>query len=433
MAREYGDMMTFKDKDSIVGNFFGGIKRGMNLQKEFGLGDILLKYARTGGVLFARSVEFSPIGFITSYRHIAKAKYAYENNKTYTKDVQREVEMSIARALFGTIGFTGLGYMLASLGIISGSDDDDDYLITELRKNIGLGRYQINIDALFRWATSFDKEQAKPRKGDKMFTYDWAMPVSMSITFGVDLQKNIDKNNNAENFLSDAVSTTVASFDSMMNMFNQSNLTTGIRNLFKGYDQKKNFATLTQNSITGFTGTFNNQLRQYLDNVYRDTSSDNFVEETINKIKYRLPGLSQTLPEQMSITGQVKEIYQNNSNNFFNVFINPGFLTEYEPTPGIDLILGLYNEFETLKVVPNQTKSYLTIDSVKVPLTEQETKMYAEIQGRATMEAIERLAVDSEFKKLSKENQVKRIEKVIDKIADQTRKELRSYVTNRVR
>ena len=430
IAREYGDWVTFKDKDSIIGGFFGGLKKTLNKvgNEDFGLGEILLKYARTGGVLLGRSIEFSPIGVLTSYRHIYQAKKAYENKQEYNKDVVKEVEMSIARGIFGTIGFSGLGYALSALGIVSG-DDDDEKLVSELRRRIGLGNYQINMSALFRYITSFDEKEAKFKKGDKLFTYNWALPMALSFGLGVDVERGMSKK--SKNMTSGLATGVVASIDGMMSMFGESNLMTGINNLFKGYDKGKNIRYMTQNAVTGFTGTFNNQLKQFNDNVYRDTKSDNFVTETINKIKSRLPILSESLPESYDVTGYPKEVFQNDSNTIFNVFFNPGFLTEYEASPGVELMLDLYEDTESLRVIPNEAPKFLTIDSEKIPLTTEERQQYAEILGRTTIDALDRLALNSEFKKLSKEGQAVSVEKTITKISNATRKEMRTLIIKR--
>ena len=101
--------------------------------------------------------------------------------------------MSIARGIFGTIGFSGLGLCFVCIrGIVSG-DDDDEKLVSELRRRIGLGNYQINMSALFRYITSFDEKEAKFKKGDKLFTYNWALPMALSFGLGVDVERGCSK------------------------------------------------------------------------------------------------------------------------------------------------------------------------------------------------------------------------------------------------
>ena len=94
-------------------------------------------------------------------------------------------------------------------------------------------------------------------------------------------------------------------------------------------------------------------------------------------------------------------------------------------------MLDLYEDTESLRVIPNEAPKFLTIDNEKIPLTTEERQQYAEILGRTTIDALDRLALNSEFKKLSKEGQAVSVEKTITKISNATRKEMRTLIIKR--
>ena len=149
-AQEYGEYITFQDKDNYIGETFSKgkavlnrlgigetVNRGGISTKEFGLGDIVLKYARTPGILLARAFEFSPAGFVKGIYHVTQGISANKKGESY--DGRKSTE-AFSRAIFGTAGFTMLGYALSALGMITGEDDEDQE-INEVAKAIGLGRY----------------------------------------------------------------------------------------------------------------------------------------------------------------------------------------------------------------------------------------------------------------------------------------------------
>lgn len=436
IARECGDWITFKDKDSVLGNLAGGMKRTANIiginSGEFGLGDVIAKYARTGGVLLARSLEYSPFGIGKTFYMVVKAKHDMNHNIESEKDLTREIELNIARSLFGTIGFTGLGILLASLGIITG-EPDDDKIYSNLERIVGLGAYKINVSALFRWIGSgFKKESAELQKGDVLFSYDWALPVSLSVGLGANIQKSVAERSSAGKSASRIATGVVASLEGMMNMFSASNLMQGVTNMFRGYDAGENIRTTVQNMLTGFTGTLLYQTRQLTDNTYRVTEDEDFIKETWKKIKNRIPGMSKELPEQIGIDGYKKEIFQNSSNNVFNVMFNPGFVTRYEPTPGIELMLDLFKESRSRKVLPDEAPATVTIDKQTIPLTQDEINLYQMSIGYYTMQYMDAYAQDEGFLKLSREEQQDKVYSTISQIGREIREEIKLLVIDRL-
>lgn len=421
-AKEFAERVTFRGKN-ILGEGLLTIKRGMNFKQEFGLGDIFLKYARTQGTLFSRSLEFSPAGFLKSMFHtvqaIRQAQGLINENEVKVEHRKEAIE-SFSRALYGTVLYSGLGFLLAMNGIISGSDSgDDDKDIRAAKEATGRGKYKLNVSALMRWlASGFDKESAKHKDGDKLFTYSWMQPVATSIGLGANIAEN---RKITASGVADAV---VSSIEGILNTMEENPLSSGIKRLFQGYGKMDTAKTIIQTSVTGFTGTLPNQIRQLKDNYQRNTDDENFLKELVNVIKNKLPVLSETLPKRVSTTGQEKEVYQDGSNSIFNVFLNPAFVSSYEASPGLQLVLDLYEKTSETKQAPRSVATTITINKIPVKLTKEEINEFQKLTGQAVMKKLDEYSKNLSFRKLSEEKQIEAIVKVLDNASDMARKKM---------
>jgi hypothetical protein len=206
-------------------------------------------------------------------------------------------------------------------------------------------------------------------------------------------------------------------------------LSTGLKRYFQGYGKMDSFKTGVETAVTGFTGTFLNQIRQLTDNYQRDTKDTDFLKELVNVIKNKVPVLSKTLPKMVSVTGQEKEGYQNNSNSIFNVFVNPAFVSSYNASPGLQLVLDLYEKTGSSDQAPREVAKSITINKIKVDLTKDEINDFQKAVGQRVMQSLDGLAnnpviskgTGKKFEDFSEEDQVKYIAKILNTIADQER------------
>lgn len=406
-AKEYGRRITFQDSVSGIGDALGELKAWMNKAgigntvnkrgmktHEFGMGDVMLKYGRTLGVMLQRSLEFSPAGFVMSAMDVHNAISAKRRGEPVNS---KAITESISRAVFGTAGFTLMGAVLESLGIISGGEDD--YEMEDLQRKIGLGKYRINTSALFRYITSgLDKKEAKPQEGDFIYTYDWIQPVAMSFAFGANMSKDI--RNKKRLTATGILDTAGAGVSGMMDTIGEQGGFTGITRFMQKKDIGDAVQYSAQNMITGFTGTFNNQLRQLTDNTTRDTSGDNFTKTLLNMIANRLPGLSKKLPEKIDETGEVKQVYSGDTNSPFNVFLNPAFVSRYKPTDGMKLLIDIYANTGETKIAPRQVEKSVTKNGIKINLTKDEIVQFQKDAGKSTMARLDTLKDNDAFNSL---------------------------------
>ncbi|MBP1934864.1 hypothetical protein [Ammoniphilus resinae] len=419
IAQEYGKYITFQD-NNLLSMKLQNLKRGLNSLNKFvgvndnswGVGDILLKYPKTPGALVMRAIEYSPAGFLRGL-YIASEPFFRKGVEKNT----REATQAIARAITGSMGITGLGWFLADAGILTGSAEDD-YEIQSLQRAIGEGDFKFNLSAMKRFVLSgFDREAAQTQKGDTLVTYDWAQPVAISASVGANISQNIQKNRdpleNAESVVTNSI---LGGFGTIA----QQPVLEGITKPFRGYDLKESSMDTAKEIPASFVPTFLNQIRQAKDNTGRSTYDPKGWEEIKNKIKYKVPGLSHKLPRAFDTLGRPREVYQDGSNSLFNVFLNPAFVSKYNPTPEEQLIVDLYKRTGDKTIAPRIPLKSLRIDGETVKLTPEQYSQLQRIVGEETMKRLEKVNPNA-----SDEAKIKKIGDILNEAGRRGREQIK--------
>ena len=73
------------------------------------------------------------------------------------------------------------------MGILTGSNPDDDEDIYKLQKAHGLRDFSVNVSAIYRHLLGRDNA-GELKKGDTIASYDWAEPIAMALAIGADTQ-----------------------------------------------------------------------------------------------------------------------------------------------------------------------------------------------------------------------------------------------------
>jgi len=136
------------------------------------------------------------------------------------------------------------------------------------------------------------------------------------------------------------------------------------------------------------------------DNTVRETYSPDITEQAINKIKAKIPGLAQTLPEKVDTLGVDLERYQGGSNNPFNVFINPAFVSRLKNDPVANEVLAIYENSGETQQAPRVVPKSLTVNGEKIKLTGKELGIYQRFVGKRTKILYETLLNDPYFSML---------------------------------
>ena len=396
---------TFQD-DNVVSKAFQGLKKTLNLGKNFGAGDMVLKYPKTPANILMRGIDYSPAGFVKTVYEISKPLMGKAFN-------QKAFIEATSRALVGSAGLVGTGAMLERLGIITGKPDKD-YDVSSLQKDAGLGSYKINVSALKRFVLSgLNPDAATLQKGDTLISYDWFQPQAIPLTIGANLSESADGKG------SGLIDSIIRSLGEGTNTLAEQPLVQGLTRPLKQRTPSDSLAEVLKGVPASFVPTLLNQVKQLIDNTQRNVNDSSTVTESLNLVRNKIPFLSNTLQPKISTLGKEKEVYQGGSNNLFNVLLNPAFVSKYNPTPVTEKVLDIYNKTGETKHFPRaiDDKSVRS-GGKKADLTPQEQMQLQKDIGQKVDQLLSVLVKNPRFNSLSLDEQADIIYKKLDEAGD---------------
>jgi spore germination cell wall hydrolase CwlJ-like protein len=389
IADQYGKYTTFQD-DNVISKMAIGLKKGLNVSKDFGLGDLVLKYPKTPGALMSRALEYSPAGFLKAAKEVATPIYM---GRAKTLAENKELAMTVSRAITGTLGFTGLGYYFADKGFLTGRQSKDKD-VASLQKSVGQGKYQMNLSAIKRWVLSGFKNTSI-KAGDLLYTYDWAQPIAVSLSVGTNMNQTP-----TDNVLS--VGEQIASGAQTIT---EQPLLSGLTRLFGYGDPLGGLQATAEGAASSFSPTILNQFRQYTDNQTRSTKSDSSVQTAINLTKNKIPGLDDTLTPKYDVLGE--PVQNMEKNNIFNVFFSPGAQSTFKENPETKLILDLISSTGETKQVPRVIPDKQTILGEQITVDPNDYAALQRYAGQRTMQGMSRLLEQPAFNELDDAEKIK--------------------------
>jgi hypothetical protein len=423
LAEEYGKYVTFQN-DTIASNLLTKAKQGLNYgssymgtlglapTKEFGLGTAIIPFAKTPGNLIMRAIEYSPAGFLRSIS-LAKNVYKFKNIKD-TEDLQ----LSLSRAVMGSAGFSLFGFILAEHGVLTAAGHSD-YEVASLERNAGKQANSVNISAVKRFLSSgFDKNTLGIKENDTFVSFDWMQPISVAVALGTGVNQS-SKEQGELKPLEAGLSAVNSVGKTIINMSALSGLNDFI-STYNGKELSDYFKDPAQGLPSTFVPTLSNQIRKLSDNTARNTYSPDLQESTLNKAINRIPGKEKSLPPAYDTLGNKRELYQDGTNNFMNVFFNPSFVSKYKPSEEAQFVLDYINQTGDKTVAPRFAPKQ--IDGIK--LTGAQRSEMQRILGEEVQKGLEKTVP-----KLQGSNDFEKIHdalfKVLDKAGDKARKEMR--------
>lgn len=423
IADEYGKYVTFQD-NNIISVGLQKLKRGLNVGKDWGVGDLIIKYPRTPGALLMRALEYSPAGFLRS-AYVALKPWL---RKGADPDPAEAVH-AFMRGVIGTGGLMGFGVFAAQSGLLTGQASKDRD-IRALAQMAGQGQYQINLSAIKRFALSgFDPDAAKLQEGDQLYSYDWAQPVAVAISMGADMIESIREKETKGKAALSVASAAAASLEGGVNTLVEQSVLQGIRRAAEGYPGQSvmdKITSILSDIPSTFVPTAVNQVNQLTDNRRRETYDPSPLQQAVNRLKVKVPGLSQQLPQQYDTLGKPKEIYQDNSNNLFNVLLNPGFAAKYKLTPEAKLVVDLIAQTGDETLAPRVPGKSMTVripgekESKSQKLTPEQFSRLQQLTGEETAKRLGRINPAA-----SNESKIKQVAKALNEAGERARAELK--------
>lgn len=445
---------TFQDS-SFIAKALSGLKRGLNFGKNFGIGDVVLKYPKTPGNILSRGLEYSPAAFVELALDIASSTIpfgpAFFRNYSRSRTAsqiggnleglpeafvkllnQRRLVQKGGRALTGSSALVANGALLHRLGIVTGKSSVSDKDEAGFNKTTGLKDYRINTSALKRFVLSgFRPEEAKAKDGDLMMSYDWLAPASIPFVVGASLDEGFTKGdkNWGELMLGIAEGSVIQSLESIVDQSSfkgAGDIYNAIKYTGEGESAIGNVAATILGGIpASFIPTIINQFATVLDPKARDIVGDSVLETGLNKAINRVPGLRSVLPKTYDSFGQ--EIKYNQDSlvskkgagvveKVLATFFSPMFYERMKLTPEAELVIEVAQKTGDGDAYPRLVAKSQQVGSMRFSLDAKQKNEMQRVLGNTTRKFLEIKAQDQVFLAKTPEEQAKEISEVMSEL-----------------
>ena len=343
----------------------------------YGLGDVLIPFAKTPANLTKAIVDYSPVGMINAIKEGNNLRKSLSNGQ-YTAQMQHKFVQDLGKAVAGTALYI-LGYALAKAKISTGKSDDDKDVANFLKNTLGISSYSIKI-------------------GNKSFTYDWAQPIAAPLA----ITSNILSSKNNKTALLEGITSSLNSAGSILleQSFLQSlnDVLTDNDGIFSGLETE--ILELPARAIP----TFVKQIADMTDGTQRQTYEyKQPVKSAINYAKSKLPGVSKTLAPKVDTMGREIQKYGGN-NNIFNVFLNPANVNTQNISTAAKEIYDVYKKTGDSTIMPRVAPYYVGNGDDRVVFTPEQVASFQKTSGEIIEKSVSKLANNSSYKKLSYED-----------------------------
>ena len=389
IAHEEALSRTWNDNNKYT-KFVLSVRSGLNNIKlgGYGLGDVLIPFAKTPANLTKAIVDYSPVGLVNSLTKYKAMNNAIETGQ-FTAKMQHDFVQTLGKATAGTMLYV-LGMALAKAGITSGKSDDDKDTRDFIKNTLGINSYSIKI-------------------GNKSFTYDWAQPIAapLSIMANIETSKK-----NKEQALLEGV---VNSLDTAGSILLEQSFLSSINDVLS---DNAGVVSGIINEVLELPSraipTFSKQIVDLTDTTQRQTYEyDKPLQTATNKIKAKLPGLSKTLSPSVDTMG--REILRyGGKNNIFNVFLNPANVNTENISESASEIYRVYKVTGDQTIMPRVTPYYINQKGEKTILSTKERTEYAKVSGKIIEDNIKLLLKNSNYVKLEDEEKSQIIKNIVD-------------------
>lgn len=379
---------TWQDNNKYT-QFVLSVRRMMNNinVKGYGLGDVLIPFAKTPANLTKALVDYSPAGLVSTLIKGYDLKKSI-NNGQYTAQMQHDFAQSLGKATAGTALYI-LGYALAKAGILSGESDEDKDVSNFMKNTMGVNSYSIKI-------------------GDKSFTYDWAQPIAGPFSMMANLVNKQDQ----EASLGEKITSTL---DTAGNIILEQSFMESINTVLSNND---GIATGIEEAILDLPAraipTVMKQVTDMVDGTQRVSFEyDKPLQSSINSIKAKIPGLSQTLAPSVDSMGREIKKY-GGKNNIFNVFFNPANVANENVSESAKEIYRVYKQTGDSTILPRVAPYYVNSDGEKIVLDSKQREKLQKESGQLLEKSLDNMMKTDTYINASDEDKAEMINGLVN-------------------
>lgn len=331
----------------------------------------VLPFKKTPANILARAVEYSPVGLIKSLALDTKKVKAYVNGDIENGMSPAEFIDDISAGLTGS-ALMGLGILLASWGVLSGGDDDDE------KQN-----YFDELSGKQNYALSI---------GGMSITLDWLAPESMPLFVGVELFNSLSSKNEDKGFLQNLMGSVMSLSTPMFEM----SMLQSVNDLFdnlayikQGQGTFKIVSSMAANYISQYFPTLFGQGERAFGETQRETTYVDRNSAVGSELQYMWGKIANKIPfydfsqiPYIDAWGRTEET-GNLFERMLNNFVNPAYVKKERPTEIDGELERLYDLGET-SVYPSRAKTNTKINGEY--LTADEYVKYATTKGQTSYE-----------------------------------------------
>lgn len=346
----------------------------------------VLPFKKTPANILVRAVEYSPVGLIKSLAVDTKKVKAYVNGDVENGMSPAQFIDDVSAGLTGT-ALVGLGILLASWGLFSGSPGDDDKQ-NKFDELGGSQNYALNIGGL-------------------SITLDWLAPESMPLFVGVELYNSLsgksEDNGFVQNLMSSVMSLSTPMFEmSMLQSVND--LFGNLAHIKQGQGSFKIVTSMATNYISQYFPTLFGQAERAFGENQRETT---YIDRNSNvgselqyvwgKIANKIPLYDFSQIPYIDAWGRTEET-GNLFERVLNNFVNPAYVKKERSTEIDGELKRLYDLGET-SVYPSRAKINTKINGEY--LTAEEYVKYATVKGQTSYDLATKIINSSAYSRAS--------------------------------
>lgn len=346
----------------------------------------VMPFTKTPINIVKRGIEYSPVGLLGG---IKNAVFDVKSGKVSAAQAIDQ----IAAGATGT-AIAGLGFFLASMGLVNGGDEEKDKE-QGLKQLKGYQNYSLNI-------------------GDKTYTIDWSAPSSIPLFVGVELYNSI------------ASGDETAYLNALKNVAEpviEMSMLQGINDTLQTMGEDNAIGNIVAKTLTNYLGQYNptllGQIARSIDKKRRTTyvnknipvpaAAQRFIQQQAAKI----PGVSMLLPSYKDQFGQ-EQITDNVIDRVVQNFLSPGYVKDIKEGTVEKGITELYEKTGETEVIPSYASKTLTQNKEKINLTAKEYDTYAKTRGEVSMKGLEGVFKDKTYQNLTDKQKVDVVKGIYD-------------------
>lgn len=357
--------------------------------KGYGLGDVLIPFAKTPANLTKAIVDYSPVGLTKTLAFDAKRFTNSLQNGQYSPKLQHDFVQNVGKGLAGTMLYT-LGYALAKAGVATGEPDDDKDVKNFMKNSLGISSYSIKI-------------------GDRSFTYDWAQPVATPLAIMTNYVKYSKDNPDAS-----AIDKAIKAMNIGTEQLLQQSFMESLNTVLNGNGTTlENLSQAVLELPARAVPTFCKQIADMVDGTQRSSFEyGQPIKSAINSVKAKIPGLSQTLPASVDTLGNDIQKYGGN-NNLWNVMLNPANTNKGQLTKTGQEIYNVYMNTGDTTIFPRTAPYYINNKGEKITMSSEQRNKFQRVSGKYVEESLDSLLNNKDYKNLNNNEKASIINEIV--------------------